>query len=102
MRARDLAEARKTWSPEEIQAVWNKGAVVTGIDEDAWRKDECTAWIHRTRYGSRDSDYGWEVHHVDGNPDNNNISNLRPLQWDNNASGECVVTSSGNKNVRRS
>lgn len=56
--------------------------------------------MKRGQYGNRESKLGWEIHHIDGNPNNNAYSNLDPLQWENNASGSCVVTSSGNKNAR--
>jgi hypothetical protein len=90
---------------EEIQEVWEKGHVVSGIDPDRWRKDDCDAWIGRIEYGNRDSQYGWEIDHID--PDGgDDLSNKRPLQWENNlAKGDskelkCVVSSSENKNVK--
>ena len=95
-----MLSERKNWTPEEIQQVWDKGNVVQGVRPEEWRKDDCTAWIKRDEYGNRNSDYGWEIDHL-GNPENNDISNLRPLQWDNNASKKCVVISSSNKNTRK-
>ena len=95
-----MFESRRTWSPEEIQQVWNKATTVSGNDPSAFRKDQCGAWIERNRHGSRESAFGWEIHHIDGNPNNDALSNLAPLQWENNASGRCAVTSSGDKNVR--
>ncbi len=45
--------------------------------------------MKRTEYGNRDSQYGWEIDHI--NPDGGDgLSNLRPLQWANN-----VATSDG-------
>ncbi|MGP8071370.1 MAG: HNH endonuclease [Candidatus Bathyarchaeia archaeon] len=94
-----MTESRKTWSPEEIQAVWEKGTAVRENHPSLFRKDQYGAWIQRDHYGNRDAGYGWEIHHIDGNPNNNGLSNLAPLQWENNASGRCVVTSSGGMNV---
>lgn len=88
-----------------IQQVWNKGQIVDNNDPNEWRKDECGAWIHRSDHGNRNSQYGWEVDHI--NPSgNDSLSNLRPLQWENNANKSdgrltCPITSSGVNNVRR-
>ena len=88
-----------------IQAVWEKAQVVSGYDSAKYRKDQCGAWITRNEYGNRGSIYGWEIDHI--NPQSrdgsDNLSNLRPLQWKNNASRQdgrlvCVVRSKDNKN----
>ncbi len=94
------------FSDETIQKVWEKGTVVQNNDPAVWRKDHCGAWINRSQYGNRNSDWGWEIDHItlesDGGSDE--LSNLRPLQWENNASRQdknwsCKITSSGTKNV---
>lgn len=91
-----------------IQQVWEKGTIVPGNDPNVWRKDQCGAWIGRTYYGDRTSKYGWEVDHIlpvsQGGGDN--LANLRPLQWENNADKQaghlrCPVTASGTNNVRK-
>ena len=93
-------------SEETIQKVWEKGTIVPKYDSKAWRKDQCKAWISRKQYGNRESSHGWEIDHItpksEGGTDE--LSNLRPLQWENNASKEaghlkCVVTAKGKKNV---
>ena len=85
-----------------INAVWRKGRAVSGNNPNVWRKDRCGAWIRRTQYGNRDSEYGWEIDHI--NPrGSDNLSNLQPLQWENNVRkgdgpdgpGSCAVTASG-------
>lgn len=95
-----------TYSDDIVQKVWEIGIVVLNYDKDVWRKDQCKAWIRRRQYGNRESQYGWEIDHIkpvaEGGGDE--LSNLRPLQWQNNASKQagqlkCVVTSSGNDNV---
>ena len=71
------------FTDETIQQVWEKGKVVENHDPDVKRKDAATAWIHREEYGNRDSEFGWEIHHIEpGGGDE--LSNLRPLQWQNN------------------
>ena len=94
-----------SFTDQEVQLVWNKGAIVSGNDPGVWRKDQCGAWINRNSYGNRESTYGWEIDHINPNG-SDSLSNLRPLQWENNAErGEgylsCPITSSGVNNVRR-
>ena len=96
------------FSDETKLAVWNKAQVVSGNDPASWRKDQCGAWIGWAFYGNRDSQYGWEIDHITpvSKGGSDNISNLRPLQWKNNASRQddrlyCVITSQGNKNVEK-
>ena len=93
---------------ETIQKVWEKGTAVAGNDSKVWRKDQCDAWIGRSYYGNRDSQYGWELDHIKPKSDGGGeeISNLRPLQWENNANRQdgrlsCPVTSSGVENASR-
>ena len=94
-----------SFTDETVQIIWNKGTVVPGNDPTQQRKDQCEAWIHRNSHGNRNSQYGWEVDHV--NPDGGDyLSNLRPLQWKNNAEKSeskltCPITSSGVNNIRR-
>ena len=74
------------FTPSEVQQVWDKGTIVSGNDSTILRKDECTAWIKRDAYGNRQSQFGWEIDHIDGDPNNNLLTNLRPLQWENDTS----------------
>ena len=99
------SEKKKSFDEDTIQDVWEKGRIVSGNNPERWRKDDCNAWMGRGEYGDRDSQYGWEIDHID--PDGgDDLSNLRPLQWANNlAKGDsrelkCVVTSRGNQNER--
>jgi hypothetical protein len=93
-----------TVSEDLLQRVWEKGDAIN-FDSEIWRKDLCGAWISKIRHGDRNSDYGWEIDHI--NPDGgDDPSNLRPLQWKNSlekSTGplKCPVTADGNRNVER-
>jgi hypothetical protein len=71
------------------RAIWAKGIVVPGRDPNMWRYDVFWSVMKWTDYGDRSSSYGWELDHfptplaLGGSDD---ISNLRPLHFANNAS----------------
>lgn len=76
---------RKDFSTEEIEQVWEKALPQPRNNPDLFRKDYAGAWIRKDAYGE-ESEYGWEIDHVlplskGGTHD---ISNLEPLQWQNN------------------
>ena len=105
------------WTERQIQDVWDRASIVVGYDKDSFRKDACGAWIIRTKYGDKDSLYGWEIDHIVpsallvdmgySQDAIDNPMNLRALQHDNNSSKSddypsytAVVTSKGTENVR--
>ncbi|MFA7188298.1 MAG: HNH endonuclease signature motif containing protein [Alphaproteobacteria bacterium] len=100
----------RSYSEYEISLIWEQANKVPGIDPTKYRKDVAGAWIERSAYGNCKSKLGWEVDHKKpiSKSGSENISNLRPLQWENNRS-KCddyptwiaVVTASGNQNVDR-
>ena len=84
------------YSDDLLNELWEKANPVDGYDSTLVRKDPCGAWIQRDKYNDRDSDFGWEVDHVDPQAllkekgadldEIDNMANLRAFNWHNNVS----------------
>ncbi len=93
---------RRQYSEQHKVAVWVKARAIEGYNPAYVRMDACGAPIEWVQYGNTSSAYGWEIDHI--NPESlggiNNVSNLQPLQWQNNrkksnavGTNYCVVRS---------
>ena len=72
-----------------VDAVWQKGTIVAGVNPNLIRKDSNGFWIERYNYADiTRGGTGWEIGHIvsisDGGGDH--LGNLQPLQWQNNRS----------------
>lgn len=95
------------FSEKQIQAVWEKGKVADKFDSKKYRKDMAGAWMVRDQYGKK-GDFGWTIDHVypEALGGDDNLVNLRPMQWQNNQSKSddypeysTAITSKGKENV---
>ena len=69
-------------------AVWNKGALPANNQTSNIRFDRYGALMRFASYGLRTSGLGWEIDHINpvANGGTDDLSNLQPLYWSNNAS----------------
>lgn len=74
------------YTNEKLQKIWEKGRPIPNNSPDVYRYDVCNAPMMWSEYGKQ-TKYGWTVDHITpvsrGGTDE--LSNLRPLQWENNA-----------------
>ncbi len=95
-----------SYDRDVIASVWSLAQEIPGNDPAVWRKDEHGAWIHRQEYGSRHSEFGWEIHDPAISLDTSTILTLRPFQWQNYLDRLASITQSritadGLRNSRR-
>ena len=79
---------------EQAEQVWLKGTPIPDKDENGnlkwpphiWRRDFLGKPIKHDEYGNRETEVGWEKHHVisvaKGGSDE--LENLKPLNWKDN------------------
>lgn len=66
------------YSEDVVQQVWERGRATNDLDPNDWRKDECGAWMQRSKYGNEDHAFGWVIRNVVAGG-TNSVENLRPF-----------------------
>lgn len=66
--------------------VWEKGFAIPGFNRDHWRRDICGKVMRYADHGNTMSVFGWEIDHVFPRALGGRtlMTNLQPLQWENN------------------
>lgn len=80
-RGRRGRQSARGYDREVVESVWNFAEVIRGNDPDLWRKDEWGNWIRRLDYGSRDSQFGWEIFDPGIGRHSQGVYAMRPMQW---------------------
>jgi len=76
----------RSFDHDTKSAVWWKTQPIAGVDHAVAGLDACGAVIHWREYGNTASKHGWEIDHIvaKANGGSDDLSNLQPLQWENN------------------
>lgn len=71
----------------ERLTVWNKALPILTKDPSEYRRDRDGREIRFSQWGNRQSEFGWEIHHVRPSAfgGSDRLYNLIPLHWRTNA-----------------
>ena len=74
-----MGKPRKGWSDKQLRDTFDKRCSGQDKCKDKYGKQMCFQ-----EYGNRNSSCGWEMDHIDGNPNNNDLNNIQALNWESN------------------
>lgn len=72
---------RKTYSKAIKKLLFKELKQIQG-NPTIWREDIQGRIICFPSYGDINSSYGWNIHHIDGNPENNKLENLIAVHYE--------------------
>ena len=73
---------RKSFSKNKKRDLFNLLSPIDGEDSLQIRQDRKGRKVAKAAYGDRNSSFGWNIHHKDGNYNNNSIENLEALHYE--------------------
>lgn len=74
--------SRNVHGRKTVSKVFRNSAEIINQDGAIWRSDRYGRVMARSAYGDKNSKFGWNIHHRDGNYSNNNINNLEAVHFD--------------------
>ena len=73
--------SRKTFTKSQIKDTFEKCKEHKPGANTQIRFDHKGRKMHWAFYGKRDSEYGWNIDHINRNPSDNNLNNLRAVNF---------------------
>lgn len=73
---------RHSFKKHVIDQVWDKLDTIDGENPNQKRIDLKGKVVAKAAYGNETSQYGWNIHHIDHNKDNNLVSNLLAVSYE--------------------
>ena len=61
--------------------IFRDSAEILGKKQSYEKLTEEERSIARAAYGNKNSEFGWDIHHRSGNPNNNDLSNLEAVHF---------------------